>query len=286
MGSQHSCAHGRRIFAQVCRCERFREDRRLLNSAAVWQRVKKWFGWLAGTALIFLMIGVSSYLAFSQFVRRGVTPVPNIVGQSRSAAEAVLIDSGLTLAKGDLAERHYDEIAAGLIAEQRPGASGLVKRGSSVKVIYSLGPEVAEVPNLVGRELAEARVELSAAGLTLGRTVTVYQTAGDPGLVTEQDPVAGSVVGFARPIDVYVGEESHAEVYVMPDLVYRDSGEVRAYFERRGFQMGGVKPEVYEGLSPGVILRQYPLAGHPVTRSDVISLVVSISADEMTAEIR
>ena len=61
---------------------------------------------------------------------------------------------------------------------------------------------------------------------------------------------------------------------------------VRAYFERRGFQMGGVKPEAYEGLSPGVILRQYPLAGHPVTRSDVISLVVSISADEMSPETR
>jgi beta-lactam-binding protein with PASTA domain len=225
-------------------------------------------------------------LAFSQFVRRGVTSVPDIVGQSRSAAEAVLVDSGLALAKGELAERHHDEIAAGLIVEQRPGASGLVKRGSSVKVIYSLGPEVAEVPDLVGRQLTEAQVELSAVGLTLGRTVSVYQLTGDPGLVAEQDPPAGSVVGFSRPIDVYVGDESHAEVYVMPDLVYRDVEVVRAYFERRGFQMGGVKPEAYEGLPPGVILRQYPLAGHPVTRSDVISLVVSISADEMSPETR
>jgi len=252
----------------------------------VWKRAGKWLGWLTGAALIVVLIGVSSYLAFSQFVRRGVTPVPDIVGRSRSEAEAVLVDSGLALFKGDLAERHHDGIAAGLILEQRPGASGLVKRGSSVKVIYSLGPEVVEVPDLVGRELAEARVELSAAGLTLGRTVTVYQLTGDPGLVTEQDPPAGSVVGFARPIDVYIGEESHAEVYVMPDLVYRDSEEVRRYFERRGFQLGGVKPEAYEGLPPGVILRQYPLAGHPVTRSDVISLVVSTSADEMPTRIR
>ncbi len=252
----------------------------------MWKRAKRWLGWLAGATLIALILVVSAYLAFSQFVRRGVTPVPEIVGRSRSEAEAVLVDSGLTLFRGELAERHDVDIAAGLILEQKPGANGLVKRGSSVKVIYSLGPEVAEVPDLLGRELAEAQVELSAAGLTIGRTVAVYQLAGEPGLVTEQDPPAGSVVGFARPVDVYVGEESHAEVYVMPDLVYRDSEDVRRYFERRGFQLGGVKPEAYEGLPAGVILRQYPLAGHPVTRSDVISLVVSISADEISMEIR
>ena len=61
----------------------------------------------------------------------------------------------------------------------------------------------------------------------------------------------------------------------MPDLVYRDYDLVRLFFERRGFQLGGVKPEIYEGVPPGVILRQYPLAGHPLTRSDVISLVIS-----------
>jgi beta-lactam-binding protein with PASTA domain len=252
----------------------------------VWIRVKRWLGWLASAAVVVLLIGISSYLAFSQFVRRGVTPVPNIVGETRSAAEALLVDSGLSLAKGELAERHHNEIAAGLIVEQNPGASGLVKRGSSVKVIYSLGPAVAEVPDLLGRELTEAQVELSAVGLTLGRTVSVYQLAGDPGMVIEQDPPAGSVVGFSRPVDLYVGDESHAEVYVMPDLVYRDSGDVRRYFERRGFQMGGVKPEVYEGLPSGVILRQYPLAGHPVTRSDVISLVVSIPTADLATEIR
>jgi serine/threonine-protein kinase len=230
---------------------------------------------LGAGALLLLVAGVSAYLAFGLFVRRGVTPVPDIVGQERAAAEAVLTDSGLTMDASELAERHDDEIPLGRIVEQRPGAHALVKRGSAVRVIYSLGPEVAEVPDLTGQVLAAAQVSLSDAGLTLGRTVRVHQIAGEVGQVVEQDPTAGSMVGYSQPVDVYIGEASHSDLYVMPDLVYRDYDLVRSFFERRGFQLGGVKPEPYEGVPPGVILRQYPLAGHPVTRSDVVSLVVS-----------
>ena len=61
----------------------------------------------------------------------------------------------------------------------------------------------------------------------------------------------------------------------MPDLAYRNLESVRHFFERRGFRLGSIKFEPYEGLSPGVILRQYPLPGHLLARQDVISLVVT-----------
>ena len=61
----------------------------------------------------------------------------------------------------------------------------------------------------------------------------------------------------------------------MPDLVYRDFEATRSFFERRNFRLGSIKFEFYEGISPGVILRQYPLPGHPLRRQDVISLVVA-----------
>ncbi len=50
---------------------------------------------------------------------------------------------------------------------------------------------------------------------------------------------------------------------------------MRPYFERLGFKFGNVKFERYEGVSAGVILRQFPLPGHPVSRDDSISLVVA-----------
>jgi beta-lactam-binding protein with PASTA domain len=61
----------------------------------------------------------------------------------------------------------------------------------------------------------------------------------------------------------------------MPDLVYRDYESARPYFEQHGFRFGSVKYERYEGVSAGVILRQFPLPGHPFTKQDNISLVVA-----------
>ena len=66
-----------------------------------------------------------------------------------------------------------------------------------------------------------------------------------------------------------------AERYIMPDLVYRSYEGIRPYFEQRGFNFGSVKFERYEGVAAGVVLRQYPQAGHPVTKQDNISLVVA-----------
>ena len=51
--------------------------------------------------------------------------------------------------------------------------------------------------------------------------------------------------------------------------------KARPYFEQRGFKLGNVKFERYEGVAAGVILRQFPLPGHPVSHEDAISLVVA-----------
>ena len=65
----------------------------------------------------------------------------------------------------------------------------------------------------------------------------------------------------------------------MPDLVYRSYDRVLNFFESRGFRIGSVKYEPYEGIEPGVVLRQFPLAGHRLARDDVISLVVASAMD-------
>ena len=95
------------------------------------------------------------------------------------------------------------------------------------------------------------------------------------GTVVEQAPPVDSLVGRGTAVGVFLSAASRTDTYVMPDLVYRNLEIVRHFFERRGFRLGSIKFEPYEGLSPGIILRQYPLPGHPLGRQDVISLVVT-----------
>jgi serine/threonine-protein kinase len=248
----------------------------------VWKKALGWAARLGGVVVLLAVFTIAAYVSFSQFVRRGVTPVPDVTGLTRSQAEALLADSGLEMEVDDSGERYDDAVEIGRIVQQKPGGRSLVKRGSPVQVSLSLGPEVAEVPDLSGLALSTAQVAVSEAGLTMGRVVSVFRLSGEAGTVVDQSPSAGDTVGYAAPVDLYIGDESHGEIYLMPDLIYRDYEVVRWFFERRGFQLGGVKPEVYEGVAPGTILRQYPLAGHPLRRNDVISLVIATRPGDRT----
>jgi beta-lactam-binding protein with PASTA domain len=66
----------------------------------------------------------------------------------------------------------------------------------------------------------------------------------------------------------------------MPDLIYRSYDDVRGFFEQRGFHLGSVRFETYEGIPPGIVLRQFPLAGHPLHPQDPIALVVAATQPE------
>jgi eukaryotic-like serine/threonine-protein kinase len=231
---------------------------------------------LLGYALVLAgLFAVVGYETFSLFVRRGVTPVPDVAGLERREAEARLADQGLTLRVRAGGERYDETVPAGKILQQSPPAGSLVKRGSPIEVLVSLGPELVVVPDLRGKALRAAQVTMTAAGLTLGSTASIYSTSGIPGTVVEQDPQPGSRVGRSTLMRLFLCREGLTRTFVMPDLVYRNYEEVKSFFERQGVRLGSVKFEVYEGVRSGVVLRQFPLAGHPLRQEDVISLVVA-----------
>jgi beta-lactam-binding protein with PASTA domain len=238
-------------------------------------RLLRGLGWVAYAFLLVVVFSFAAYLAFSFFVRSGVTAVPPVVGLARADAEHSLLDHGLALRRGSNAARYDDQVPAGRVVRQSPEARTFVKRGSSVEIVTSLGPRRVDVPNLAGKALPAAQVALSALGLGMGTVLGAFDARRPPGSVLEQDPDAGNAVPPSTPVDLLLAMSAPGERYVMPDLVYRHYDEVRPFFERRGFRFGSVKFERYEGVAAGVILRQFPLAGHPLTKTDPVSLVVA-----------
>lgn len=227
-----------------------------------------------GLVVVTAFLG-TSYLSFSSFVRGGETTVPNLVGLEPEAAAAQLAELRLDLGIGDREARYDPMVPAGRIAVQKPPPGSAVKEGSRVNAILSLGAELVTVPDLRGQAVQAAQVTLAAVGLTAGRAMQIYSFSTEPGTVAEQSPRAGSEVGKASPVELYVNIESPKSVFLMPDLVYRDHTVVRQFLDRRGFRVGSVKFEAYEGIPSGTVLRQFPLAGHPVGRDEVISMVVA-----------
>lgn len=233
-------------------------------------------GLLAYALLMLIVFSLAAYTSFSLFVRSGVTTVPSVIGLTRSEAANVLADQGLRLKSVEGAGRYDDKVPAGRVARQNRDPRTLVKRGSSVSIVLSLGPRRVEVPNLTGKPLPAAQAAISGSGLALGRILGAFAAHREaPGSVLEQDPDPGASVAPATGVDLLLAMTVPGERYVMPDLVYRDYDRVRAAFDRLGFKFGNVKFERYEGVAAGVILRQFPLPGHPLTRDDAISLVVA-----------
>jgi len=228
--------------------------------------------YVLGVLALFVVAG---YWSFGRFVRRGVVAVPDVSARGEAEARQVLGAAGLRLQRAAEGARYDETVPPGELLRQSPSAGSLVKRGSLVEVVVSLGPELVEVPELRGKALQAAQVTLRGAGLTVGSTAAIFSIDGRPGTVVEQDPRAGSLASRSTPVRLFLCLEARAQKYLMPDLVYRDYEEVRGFFERRDVRLGSVKFERYEGIFPGVVLRQFPLAGHPLRHGDVISLVVA-----------
>lgn len=233
-------------------------------------------GCLAYALLVFVIFGLAAYTSFSVFVRSGATTVPSVEGMSQTDAANILADQGLVLKTAQGTERYDDKVPAGLVARQSPDAKTFVKRGSTVSVVFSKGPRRVTVPDLRAKTLPLAQAGLSGTGLALGRILGALAPHNEaPGSVIEQDPDPNAAVPPATGVDLLLAMAVPGERYVMPDLVYRNYDLVRPAFEQRGFKFGNVKYERYEGVAAGVILRQFPLPGHPVSREDAISLVVA-----------
>jgi len=237
-------------------------------------------GFFAYAVFLCIVFGLAAYTSFSLFVRSGVTTVPGLKGLSRTEATHRLADQGLQLRRVEERGRYDDRVPAGHVVQQSPDARTLVKRGSNVTVILSLGPQRVEVPELDGRSLPAAQAALSGSGLGLGRILGAFARGVQPGTVLEQDPDPGAEIAPTAGVDLLLAMPAQGERFLMPDLIYRDYESVRPLFEKRGFHFGSVKFERYEGVAAGIVLRQFPLPGHPVTRDDAISLVVA-TADNL-----
>lgn len=242
------------------------------------RRLLRLAGWVAYAAGLFLVFGAAGYFAFSLFVRSGGTEVPDLVGLRLEQVAEAAGEYGLDYRSKEGSERYDDVVPSGHVLRQAPPAGTLVKRGATVDVILSLGPQLMAVPDVRGEALQAAQVTLAAAGLAVGKTAGVHTPRAQQGTVYEQFPPPGERVGRASAVDLFVATSSRSGTFLMPDLVYLDYEVIQRYFEARGFRLGSVKFEPYDSVAPGIVLRQFPLPGHPLRRQDVISLVVTSPA--------
>lgn len=232
------------------------------------------FGTLVFGVVLLVIFGTSTYFSFTYFVKGRSLPTPNLIGRSVADARAIAGDLGVDLEVDEEHRRNSDRVPVGHVVWQnrQPGATSFIKRGSAIRVELSAGPLVLRVPDLQGESAGTGMLRLGQQNLKLG--VLSYVGSDAPGILAA-DPPKGTVVAPQIGVSLLVGVPPTPQQFVMPDLIDRRLDQARPVLERRGLNVATVRYEAYPGIPDGIIIRQYPLHGSPVSTRDPISVVVS-----------
>lgn len=226
-----------------------------------------------GTLLV-LAFGGSTYFWFTFFVKGRSLPTPNLIGKSVAQARAITQDLGVDLQVDNAHRRNHDKVPVGHVVWQNrsPGTASFIKRGSTIRVELSAGPLILRVPDLTGSSAGTGMLRLGQQNLKLANLTYVGTAATG---IMAADPPKDTVVPPQSEISLLVAVPPQPPQYVMPDLIDRPLDQVRPALEAQGLNVSTVKYEAYPGIADGIIIRQYPLRGAPVSSRDPISVVVS-----------
>jgi serine/threonine-protein kinase len=220
--------------------------------------------------------GLVALLAFYISVRAMIfgneVSVPDLRNQEVVASRQVLTAVDLTL---EIVGEVYDPaVPEGQIVSQEPAAAASIKTNRKVKVVISRGTEVLEAPDLAGDSERRALLEIDRLGLRLGAVARV--SAGDQAAerIIAQTPQPTAPIFRGDRLSLLVSRGPRESVFVMPDLSGQPLERVRRVLGNRGLSLGTARTEA-SAAPDGTILRQFPLPGYPVSRSDTISVVVS-----------
>jgi len=219
--------------------------------------------------LFFLAADLSSRM----ILRSELVTIPDLRGKNLDAAKAELAGKKTGLI---VQGRQYDDnYGKETVIFQAPSAGSRIKVNRTVKVILSAGSEKVPILKYEGRSLESASQALREAGLRRGRISQIHTPQYAAGRIISQQPPAGEVVGRNSPVNFLVSQGAWEEKYIMPDLIEKNSDAVTQRLSAMEFKVSIDHVTLYEGLGPGIILRQSPIRGFPLLKRNQISLEVS-----------
>jgi eukaryotic-like serine/threonine-protein kinase len=138
-------------------------------------------------------------------VSRGqeLVPVPDVLGQSQTSAEAEVRDAGLL---PNVETENSDE-PEGTVIAQDPGAGGAVPIGTEVVISVSNGAGSVVLPNVIGQPEDTALSQLQGRGATNIRVVPQETSdQSQDGRVVDQAPPGGTRIRAGDRVTIFVGD--------------------------------------------------------------------------------
>ena len=114
-------------------------------------------------------------------------------------------------------EEYSDTAPAGQIIQQEPSADTVLKAGETIRLVVSKGPQMAEMPNIIGFTQDGAVKELEARGLVASCFMVVNDGSYASGCVVRTSEEPGTKVEVGTVITVYIAADPSVEITTPPE---------------------------------------------------------------------
>ncbi|MDO4542284.1 MAG: Stk1 family PASTA domain-containing Ser/Thr kinase, partial [Bacillota bacterium] len=154
--------------------------------------------------------------------------VPSVVGKSQKSATTMLESSGFEVA---VEEDYSDDVDEGDVISQDPRAGDSAPKGSTVTIVVSQGPETKEVkvPDVTGLTLSDAKNQLVAKNLTVGKVSEEYSDSVKEGIVMYQSVKEGTSVDEGTAVNLTVSKGPEENNNEDPDDPNENSPQTTTY---------------------------------------------------------
>jgi eukaryotic-like serine/threonine-protein kinase len=227
-------------------------------------------------ALVLLTVALVSALTAMQLAIHGhEVATPKVLGMSPSEAERTGAASGLQV----VVERQFfsPTIPEGKIMTQMPVPGTKVRRGWSIRVAQSLGPQRVAIPDVTGGSERIADLNIRRRGLTLGSVAHLSLPDVPLDRVISQSPPANAIGVSAPKISLLVSDGPEPPVYLMPNLTGQPLGSATLALQDAGIKVGKVSviPPQPPTILPSGELEAAPVAPPAVSEPGAASMIVS-----------
>ncbi|MCU1594888.1 MAG: hypothetical protein JWO12_2280 [Frankiales bacterium] len=219
--------------------------------------------------LAMLAFGGSYYLGSYRY-----TKAPSALGLSYAAAQVKLDKAGFTVKRGP---DGFDEtVPKGEVLHQRPGVGKRIRKGGTITLNVSKGPDRRTVPALTGKSQSAAVAALKAVGLVVNDTVTPeYSGSISRGAVTRTIPPAGERLKPGTAVKLYVSQGP--EPVAIPDVTGKSLNDADQQLKGLGFKTH-VGYAFSDQFKKDQVIDQNPKGG-TAAKGSLITLTVSKGPD-------
>ena len=262
--------------------------------------MRRFFNLVLGAMAMVAVALISAFVTMRLAIHGREVKVPDLTNMTIAEASQRASSMGLRLR---LENKFYSpNTPAGKVLAQFPAPNTVVRREWPIRVTESLGTQQVSIPDLTGQGERSASIHLRQLGLELG-TVGHIAASGPPGVVVAQTPPANATGVDSPRVSVLLNdsEDQQQVAYVMPSLVGLSLPVAYARATAAGLHVASIEDvtptaaaasqaQITAGTSPTmpagaaalpttsavlpseIVVSQTPLAGHRVSKGDLVRL--------------